>query len=409
MKQPSPFFLFLFTAVFFLNSCSSPKETKDNSPIAVMAYYVPEKEYSPEKIPLHQLTHIIFSFTKVIDGEMKFMNEAHKEKLRTLVAQRGKHPHIKVMIACGGWGADGFSDMAHTAGNRKKFVQSVVDFNKEFQLDGLDIDWEYPAIPAAGTGARPEDKQNFTLLMKELREALNTLEREQTLTFASAGWKPYYDNIELLEVMKHVDYMNIMTYDQVGSSSPYTGHHTPLGLISEKDITETPAWEYMDKRREEIEKRGITFDPRSAERIVNFCIDQGVKLEQMVIGAAFYSRAWSGVPPKNNGLYQNNSGTPIGTNTYKQIREEFEPNSAYQRYWDPVAQAPYLYNAKDSIFISYDDTVSVRKKTEYALNKKLGGIMFWQLGHDTKDGNGLLKAIYDASQKNNFSINNPLP
>lgn len=364
-----------------------------------MAYYVPEKEYNPEKLPLHQLTHIIFSFTKVIDGEMKFENEETKEKLRALVAQREKHPHIKVMIACGGWGANGFSDMAHTPENRKKFVQSVVDFNKEFQLDGLDMDWEYPAIPAADTGARPEDKQNFTLLMKELREALNTLEREQTLTFASAGWKPYYDNIELVEVMKHVDYMNIMTYDQIGSSSPYTGHHTPLGLITEEDIKGTPAWDYMEEHREAIEKRGLTFDPRSAERIVNFCIDQGVNLKQIVIGAAFYSRAWNGVPPKNNGLYQNTSGTPIGTNTYRQIRSAFEPDSSYQRYWDPIAQAPYLYNTRDSIFISYDDTVSVRKKTEHVLKQKLGGIMFWQLGGDTKDPNSLLKAIYDASQK----------
>ena len=399
MKNISTSFPCLLLVIVFLNSCLSPSETKHNSPIAIMAYYVPENEYSPEKLPLHQLSHIIFSFTNVIDGEMKFRHEENKEKLHALVAQRKKHPHIKVMIACGGWGADGFSDMAHTAENRKRFVQSVVDFNKEFQLDGLDIDWEYPAIPAAGTGARPEDKQNFTLLMKELREALNTLDREQTLTFASAGWKPYYDNIELLEVMKHVDYMNIMTYDQVGASSPYTAHHTPLGLISEENIKGTPAWDYMNERREAIEKRGLTFDPRSAESIVDFCVDQGVEPKQIVIGAAFYGRAWKGVPPKNNGLYQNNSGAHIGWSAYKQIRAEFESDSLYRRYWDPVAKAPYLYNAKDSIFISYDDTVSVRKKTEYTITKKLGGIMFWELGNDTKDPNNLLKSIFDASQQ----------
>lgn len=386
----------LISSQSFLSCSTVEKE----APVAVMAYYVPEKTYSPEKLPLHQLTHIIFSFTNVIDGEMKFRNAENKSKLRALVAQRKLHPQLKIMIACGGWGADGFSNMAHTAETRRKFVRSVVEFNKEFELDGLDIDWEYPAIPAAGTGARPEDKQNFTLLMKELREALDTLQREQTLTFASAGWKPYYKNVELLKVMEHVDYMNIMTYDQVGSNSPYTGHHTALGYITEKDIKGTPAWDHMNERKEELKKRGLTFDPRSAERIVEYCIEQGVEPEKIVIGAAFYGRAWKGVPPKNNGLYQNNSGAHIGWSAYKQIREEFEPDSAYKRYWDPVAQAPYLYNARDSIFISYDDSVSVRKKTEYALNKKIGGIMFWQLGNDTKDPNSLLKAIFDASQKN---------
>nr|WP_299387768.1 glycoside hydrolase family 18 protein [Allomuricauda sp.] len=373
------------------------KETAE--PIVVMGYYVPEKNYQPENLPLDQLTHIIYSFTNVIDGEMKFRNEESGQKLRQLVAQRETNPHIKVMIACGGWGADGFSDMAHTAENRKKFVESAVAFNREYDLDGLDIDWEYPAIPAAGTGARPEDKQNFTLLMKELRGALDTLERDQTLTFASAGWKPYYKNVELLEVMQHVDYMNVMTYDQVGSSSPFTGHHTPLGLISEEDVKGTFAWEYMDERRERFAERGITLDPRSAERIVEYCLEQGVKPEQLVIGSAFYGRAWKGVPPTNNGLYQSNTGAHIGWSAYHQIRNEFEPNADYQRHWDSIAKAPYLYNAQDSIFISYDDTVSVRLKTEYAKQKKLGGIMFWQLGNDTKDPNSLLKAMYDASIK----------
>ena len=384
-----------------ISSCNhQKKETPKEHPIVVMGYYVPEADYRPDQLPLDQLTHIIFSFTNVIDGEMKFRNEESGEKLKALVAQRKKHPHIKIMIACGGWGADGFSDMAHTPENRKKFVERAVAFNKAYELDGLDMDWEYPAIPAAGTGARPEDKQNFTLLMKELREGLNTLDRKQTLTFASAGWQRYYNNVELLEVMKHVDYMNIMTYDQVGGSSPFTGHHTPLGFITEADVKETFAWEYMNERREQLKERGITsLDPRSAERIVDYCLQQGVNPEQMVIGSAFYGRAWKGVPPTNNGLYQSNTGAHIGWSAYRQIRSEFEPDAQYKRYWDPIAKAPYLYNATDSIFISYDDTVSVRLKTEYARQKQLGGIMFWQLGNDTKDSNSLLKAMYEASIK----------
>jgi chitinase len=387
----------ILASSFILKEANDPKIQKE-APV-VMAYYVPEKDYQPEKLPLHQLTHIIYSFTNVIDGEMKFRDAENGEKLNSLVAQRKNHPDLKVMIACGGWGADGFSDMAHTAENRKKFVQSVLDFNTEYQLDGLDIDWEYPGIPAANTGARPEDKQNFTLLMKELREGLNTLEREQTLTFASAGWKRYYDNVEINEVMKHVDYMNVMTYDQIGATSPYTGHHTALGLIELEDIKDTPAAAYIESRREEMKKRGYTYEPRSVERIIEFCIDNGVSPKQIVIGAAFYGRAWKGVPSENNGLYQSNGGSYIGWSAYHQIRREFESNVNYKRYWDPVAEAPYLYSAKDSVFISYDDTVSVRLKTSYAIKKKLGGIMFWELGNDTKDEDSLLKSIYEASLK----------
>ena len=148
-----------------------------------------------------------------------------------LVAQRKYYPELKVMVACGGWGAKGFSDMASTEENRKKFVESAVAFNKKYELDGLDMDWEYPGIAAAKTKARKEDKENFTALMKALREGLDGLDRPQVLTFASAGWKFYYTNVELKEVMKYANYMNVMTYDQVGGSSPFTGHHTALGWI----------------------------------------------------------------------------------------------------------------------------------------------------------------------------------
>ncbi|MDU8886036.1 glycoside hydrolase family 18 protein [Yeosuana sp. MJ-SS3] len=392
---------FVFFYLILLISCNKKEKTLDKKEhsISVMAYYVPKQDYPINQLPLNKLTHIIFSFSKVIDGEMKFNNQENDSLLHEVVKQREKHPDLKVMIACGGWGADGFSDMASTADNRQKFVKSSIDFVKKYDLDGINIDWEYPTIPAANTGARVEDKQNFTLLMKELRQELNTLERTQTLTFASAGWERYYDNIELNEVMQNVDYMNIMTYDQVGGSSPFTGHHTPLGLIMEEDIIDTPLYVYLQEKKVQMENSGRKFEPRSAERIIDYCIDKGVKPEKIVIGAAFYGRAWKGVPPENNGLYQPNKGAYIGWSSYSQIRKEFETNKNYQRNWDSIAKAPYLFSANDSIFISYDDTLSVKLKTKYAINKNLGGIMFWQLTNDTKEEKSLLQSIYDAAKE----------
>ncbi len=366
--------------------------------VVVMAYYVPEKDYHPESIPVEKLTHIIYSFTHVIDGEMKFRSPGVAgAKLTLLVAQKSRNPNLKVMIACGGWGADGFSDMAHTVENRTKFVQSAKAFIETYHLDGLDIDWEYPGIPAAGTGARDEDLQNFTLLMKELREALNELDRPQTLTFASAGWEPYYDHIQVTEVMKYVDFMNIMTYDLVVGTSPYTGHHTALGWIKPADLEGSPLWAFVESKKEETAQQKHQWGPRSTEKIVDFCIKQGVNPRQIVIGAAFYGRAWKGVHPAENGLYQANGGVYIGWSAYHYIRNTFEPDPDFQRHWDKVAKAPYLFNQKDSIFISYDDTVSVKLKTQFAQENNLGGIMFWELSNDTKEDDGLLDAIYQAA------------
>lgn len=393
---------------FTILSCTKIQETKspdttsvtqEQKPV-VMAYYVPEKDYQPKTIPVEQLSHIIFSFTNVIDGEMKFRNpDDAGPKLQQLVNQKQRNPALKVMIACGGWGADGFSDMAVSTESREKFAQSVYNFVEKYQLDGLDMDWEYPAIPAAGTKAREEDKENFTLLMKRLREVLDSTGREQTLTFASAGWRRYYDNIETLEVMKYASFMNIMTYDQVSGVSIYTGHHTPLGYVSNQEMGDHPFKKNLDSLYNAGRMKDA--DPRSIEKIVDFLIAEGVDPNQLVIGAAFYGRAWKGVPPLNNGLYQLSGGIHIGWSAYHHIREEFEPEANYQRFWDENAKAAYLYNTQDSIMVSYDDTVSVRLKTEYAIEKGLGGIMFWELGNDTKDDGSLLDAIYAAAAKIN--------
>ncbi|MFC2124183.1 glycoside hydrolase family 18 protein [Bacteroidota bacterium] len=377
MKSIRFFLPILLISVMF--SCDSAKKDKIDDDVVVMAYYVaPRDNYRPQDLPLDKLTHIIFSFTEVIDNKMQFKREISSEKLKRLVEQKKAHPHLKVMIACGGWGAGGFSDMVTDPVTRKGFVKSAIDFIVEYNLDGLDMDWEYPGIAAPGTNARPEDKQNFTALMRELREGMDATGKKLTLTFASAGWKRYYDHIETLEVMKYADYMNVMTYDLVGGYSKFPAHHTNLGWIKKEDVEGTPWGIWLE---ESEWRRG----PRSAEKIVSYCLELGVNPQQIVIGGAFYGRAWKGVPPENNGLYQTSRDIFISWAQYGDIREKYEGINGYVRYWDPVAKAPYLYNAQDSIFFSYDDTVSVKLKTSYAREKGLGGIMFWQLGDDTDD------------------------
>ncbi|MEB2786194.1 glycoside hydrolase family 18 protein [Algoriphagus persicinus] len=271
MKSTSLYFLSL---LIFILSCTAPASnhseelhvTISTAEPVIMAYYVAERDYQPEKIPVEKLTHIIYSFTNVIDGEMKFRNEETAgSKLKSLVKQKERNPDLKVMIACGGWGADGFSDMALTDESRTKFIQSASDFISKYELDGLDMDWEYPGISGAGTMAREEDTKNFTALMKGLREMLDSFDSPKVLTFASAGWKRYYDHIELNEVMKYADYTNVMTYDQVSGVSIYTGHHTPLGDVKSSDIEGTPFQAHLDSLYQSGDN--LDPDPRSPKKL----------------------------------------------------------------------------------------------------------------------------------------------
>jgi chitinase len=382
--------LFISLVILTVISCKSPVSDKG---VKIMAYYFPHwGSFHPETLSLDKLTHIIFSFTEVIDNEMKFKNDSTGIMLEKLVAEKKKHSNLKVMIACGGWGGSGgFSEMCRTPETRKQFVTSVGIFIKKYKLDGLDIDWEYPGLPGIGNPYVPEDKQNFSSLMQELRAEMNTISPDQVLTFAAAGWQNFFYNVELDKVMPSVTFMNMMTYDMAGGDDPYTSHHTNLGFVKPEDIAGTPAAEKM-------KEEGDSTKPWSAEKIISWCIKQGVNPSQIVIGGAFYGKGWQGVPPANNGLYQLNRGPWKERNSYATIREKREDKNGFVRFWDPVAKAPFLYNATDSIFVSYEDTMSVRLKTEYAITTGLGGIMFWSLGSDTPR-DGLVDAIYKAKMK----------
>ena len=386
-------YLRLVSLIFVVSilSCTSPSPDKG---VKIMAYYFPHPgNFNTEALPLYKLTHIIFSFTEVIDNEMKFVNDSDGLMLKKLVQEKKNHPKLEVMIACGGWGGSGgFSEMSRTTGNREKFVESVVRFLKEYNLDGLDIDWEYPGMPGIGNPYIPEDKENFTALMQELRKGLDKIGKDQVLTFAVAGWEEFFNHVELNKVMPSVTYMNVMSYDLAGGDDSFTSHHTNLGWVKMEDIEGTPA-------ATKILEEGDSTKPYSAEKIISYCMAKGVNPGQIVIGGAFYGKGWQGVPPENNGLYQLNRGPWAERNSYATIREKREDANGFVRHWDPIAKAPFLYNPTDSIFVSYEDTVSIRYKTEYAIKTGLGGIMFWSLGSDTPKY-GLVDAIYKAKMKN---------
>ena len=78
---------------------------------------------------------------------------------------------------------------------------------EQFGLDGIDMDWEYPTSSSANISSSPDDTQNFTLLMRDIREVIG---KDKLLTFASVNSAKYVD---FVAVEPYVDFVNIMTYD----------------------------------------------------------------------------------------------------------------------------------------------------------------------------------------------------
>lgn len=316
-----------------------------------------------------KLSHLNVAFGLVRDGEV---HVDHLENLHCLETIRQYNTELKILLSIGGWGAGGFSEAAGTMHGQQVFAKTAVAILKAHHLDGLDLDWEYPCHSQANIGSSPDDKYTFTLLLAEMRRQLDEQgtkdRRHYLLTIAVGADQFFIDGTEMDKVQACLDLVQIMTYDMRGGFQTVTGHHTNLF---------TPTGDLFRI---------------SVDASVNMYLRAGVPHEKIVIGAAFYSRKWTGVPNRHNGLHQmaaSNGGFGPG---YSELVADFINKDGYKRYWDNEAKAPYLFDG--STFISYDDEMSVHEKCEYIKHTEVAGIMYWEHGFDPA-GN-LLDVMFDS-------------
>ena len=322
-----------------------------------------------DEIDADKLTHINYAFVNVKDSTAFLTNlMTDSTNFRLLNGLKKINPDLKIVISIGGWSwSENFSDAVLTPSSRKLFAKSSVDIIRQYDLDGVDIDWEYPAMRGEeGNVYRPEDKQNFTLMFREIRAELDKLEAEKgrkyLLTTAVGGSKSFVNNTEMAEVAKILDYILIMTYDYGGKT---VAHHT------------NP---YPSKGME---------NSSSAHKSVMDFMEAGVPAHKIGLGAAFYSRSREAESTKNHGIKQpqvTGSKAVAGQGGgYTKMKNEIINHNGYKRYWDSHAKAPYLFNRDTKVFISYDDERSIRMKAKYIRKHKLAGIFFWEYFSDPQE------------------------
>jgi chitinase len=343
---------------------------------AIIAYVFAENDLiDPTAIAADKLTHINYAFANIKDGEVVEGFARDAENFKLLAGLRRAQPQLRVLVSVGGWTwSGGFSDAVLTTESRHRFVESAVRFVVRHDLDGFDVDWEYPGLRGLDNPHRPEDKQNFTAAMAQLREALDAAGREQhrtyLLTFAAGAFSDFITHTELDKVQASVDFVNLMTYDfRVAEGDPISGHHANL-FPSPADA-----------------------EQRSVDRAVKEFLAAGVPPSKLVVGVPFYGRGWSGVAADRNGRYQ--PGKPIEPRmdlNYSHLASDVIGRDGFVRYWDTEAQAPYLWNAERKIFITYEDPESLGRKTQYIREHGLAGAMFWEYNSDLSGA--LLDALY---------------
>jgi chitinase len=334
------------------------------------------------------LTHINFAFANLssngtvtvgdpwIDTEKPYGDDTWETELRghfgQLIKLKEQYPHIKTVISIGGWTwSTNFSAVAASDALRKACAQSAVDFVVKYGFDGVDLDWEYPVQGGNNIPHRPDDGDNYILLLKEIRNALDAQGekdgKEYVLSIAGAADSSFIANCRVAQMMQYLDYINVMTYDYHGTWDTTTNHATPL---------------YTDP--------GDTSGLCTSDTIEKY-IDAGVAPADLNLGLALYGKGWINVnDPGGTGLHKSGKaatsagygyGTWEGSNfDYWDLAANYIGKNNYTRYWDDSAKMPYLFNG--STFITYEDEESMGCKLDYIKAMGLGGAMFWEFSCD---------------------------
>ena len=333
------------------------------------------------------ITHINFAFANIANGrcvvgdpyadtDKAFPGDTWDQPLRghfnQLLKLKAEHPHVRTLISVGGWTwSSDFSAVAKTPESRRVFAESCADFMVDYGFDGIDIDWEYPVEGGLNPSNDPTDKENYTLLLKALRAAMDVLERDERplLTIASSPNPNYVRHMELEEFDKVLDWVNVMLYDYNGAWMNTAAHNTPL-------------YNNPDARN--------PFPEYNIDTTVKAYLAAGLRRSKLVMGMETIGRSWSNIP---DGLFTTcTSWNCVGPGTwlpggegvldYKDIRNNYVGASGYTRYWDSDSMVPYLYNKDNGVFISYDDEESICIKSNYLMDEGLGGAMVWAASSD---------------------------
>ncbi|WP_243354908.1 glycosyl hydrolase family 18 protein [Bacillus litorisediminis] len=321
-----------------------------------------------------RLTHLNYAFAVIGDDLRIALSDPAKdlENFAELTQLKVHYPHLKTLIAVGGWGGSAnFSEAAATHESREIFADSVVDFIVEHGFDGVDLDWEYPVTGGGpGTYPNPADRDNYPLLLETLRQKLDAQGqidgKHYLLTIAGGATAGFAENTQLGYSQQYLDYVQIMTYDIHGTWETRADYNAPL-----------------------FDDNGATY---SVEIGVQAYLDAGVPADKLVMGVPFYGYRYNVTSTENNGLRQPFEGS--GSITYKRIIQDGLLNNGYVRYWDEGTQVPYLFHAAESIFISYDDEESIARKAQFIRERQLGGAMIWEISQDY--GNALLDSLYQV-------------
>lgn len=312
--------------LFFILTTSLVFAQKSN--FKVIGYYQPKIPVAD--IPFQYLSHVNYSFAIPAKSGDTLIPLRDDTKLKSLV-QMGKSTNTKVFISIGGWGiGDGggddtrFHEMAETSEGRARFIKNTMDFVNKYDLDGVDLDWEYPDEDSPSA-------DHYVELVRDLATKLHALNKQLTAAVISYGKKGGGVKKETFE---YFDWINLMAYDN-DYGPDYVKAHSPYSLA----IKSLSYW----------------------------VLERELPREKAVLGLPFYSKRGMG-----------NYGP-----SYKKLLED--------------GASPFDDYHMGSF---YNGMLTIEAKTRLAMLEGCGGVMVWEVSHDTNDEFSLFKKINEVISEN---------
>ncbi|KAK3935452.1 endochitinase 1 [Diplogelasinospora grovesii] len=322
---------------------------------------------------LEHVTHVALAFMSPA-----LFNEPGRRQwplFMTVADVRAAFPEgTKVMIAIGGWGdTNGFSVAALTDETRRTFAENVARMVEATGADGVDVDWEYPGgngedYKEVPNSAKSWEIEAYPLLLAQLRAALGP---QKLISAAVPGLERdmlAFTRTTVPRIMRHLDFLNVMTYDLMNRRDTVTKHHTGIEL---------------------------------SLGAVDAYVANGAAPQRINLGFAFYSKYFRteheacsrlasplGCPTLllEDPVTGADLGRSGGFSWHDPVPEDVAASFAKaldQGIYDEDRGGYYYWDEEEDIWWTFDTADAIGRKFPLVLEKRrLGGVFAWGLGED---------------------------